>query len=127
MIYSFRYNIESEYKEYHAIARQYPYKTSKYILRADQWNFLIYNGKVLERNFSGAQHDGNVLEKHYAEDYRATIPIQTLDGVFMIFKGYDRILRTKYGDYIKEPPISDCIKEMMHGYSALRYAKAYMT
>lgn len=120
---SLRYDIDEEYEEYHRIASMYPYKTSKYILRADQWNFLIYNGTVLERGGSGACHDGNVLEKHYAEDYQTTIPIQTDDGEYMIFTGYERILREKYGDYMKEPPVSECIKEMMHGYSALQYAK----
>lgn len=108
-IKSYRHDLKKEYLEFSSYSEKYPYKDSKYIVRADQFNWDEW-------------HIGRFRE-YYAEDFIDTIPIQTENGEFMIIKGYDRFLTMMYGDYTKTPPIEDCLSELLRGYNHFKYSK----
>ena len=103
-------SVESGYREFDSLKDRWPLKTANYVLRADSFNWdRVYN----KGHFCC----------YYAEDFVNTMLYETEAGTFRIPSGYERFLTETYGDYMREPPIESCIREVTHSYSKLRYSK----
>lgn len=105
-----RISVDSEYTEFDQLKNKWPLNNTGYILRADQFNW--------DRSYN----DGH-FRCYFAEDFAETVVYNTEVGSFRVPKGYQRILSETYGNYMSEPAIESCIREVISSYSKLMRAK----
>ena len=103
-------SIDAGYKEFDSLKYRWPLKDANFILRADSFNW--------DRRFNKGH-----FRCYYAEDFVNTMLYETEVGTFRIPTGYDRFLTETYGDYMREPSIESCLKEVTNSYSKLRCSK----
>lgn len=103
-------SVESGYREFDSLKDRWPLIKANYVLRADSFNW--------DRRFNKGH-----FRCYYAEDFINTMLYETEVGTFRIPAGYDRFLTETYGDYMREPPIESCIREVTNSYSKLRCSK----
>jgi len=94
----------------------YGRKTTSEICRLKDRIFTKKNNIKMDKCicYSGAW--GIEKETHYISDFEDTIKKQFEDVIVTIPKGYDRVLKDTYGDYMQLPPIE---KRKPHHYSEI--------